>query len=209
MKTFFETVMQLVQEEKARCGSFRAMCEPLGLNSTTVQKWFTEKKGEKPRAPGIDQVGIIMDAIGVQAIAPSQSVRDFVRLFQLQNNMAGSIQDLSAQLQRNSDISFKPYILDQLSYDHSRLALYIVSYDETMSPILRKGDQVIINMAQTQIEDGELYLIQKDKALWIRRIVRDYDKIKLFTESKYLEPMTVEPDEFTIVGKVVWIGHFC
>lgn len=209
METFFETVMQLVQEEKARRGSFRALCEPLGLNATTVQKWFTEKKGEKPRAPGIDQVGIIMDSMGVQAIAPGQSVRDFVRLFQFHDLQIHAIQDISEHQQYNSDISFKPYILDTLASDHSKLALYIVTNDETMSPVLSKGDQVIINTTKTQIEDGQLYLIQKDDAFWIRRIVRDYGKIQLLTESKYLPPAIVEPDEFSIIGKVVWIGHFC
>jgi hypothetical protein len=51
METFFKKAMSIVAEEKDRRSSFRALCVPLELNPTTVQKWFTEKKGRGPSRP--------------------------------------------------------------------------------------------------------------------------------------------------------------
>lgn len=69
MKTFFDLALQLILDEKNRKGSFRKLCEPLGLNTTTVQKWFTETTDSgKPRSPNLSDVGKIFDDIGITLI---------------------------------------------------------------------------------------------------------------------------------------------
>jgi phage repressor protein C with HTH and peptisase S24 domain len=114
---------------------------------------------------------------------------------------------IGSKTQRDSDVMFSPRILEDLDIDPSSAALYVVKDDETMNPVISKGDQVIVDLSKTQIEDGSLYLIHKDGGFWIRRIFREFRNIKLVTESKYLQPITLSPDDLSLVGKVVWIGH--
>lgn len=223
-KEFLQQMTKVIELALEACGgNLSELARRLDTNKAKVSHWKNKKS-----LPNLESAAELVGMTGAKLVLPGQSVRDFVRLYQIKNDMANAIhdfsesihkqdlsenlpsgKDLSSIFQRTSDISFKPYILDTLSPDHSKLALYIVTNDETMSPILRKGDQAIVNLTKTKIEDGELYLIEKESGLWIRRIFRDYDKIKLFTESKYLPPTIITPDEFTIIGKVVWIGHFC
>lgn len=219
----YTQLLEAFEVGKKLFNTYAGLARASNVSEANISRWRRLKQ-----TPSLVEFAPILDTVGAQILYPGQSVRDFVRIFQIKNDMANAIHDLSESIhkhdlsenlpsgkdlssifQRTSDISFKPYILDTLSPDHSKLALYIVTNDETMSPILRKGDQAIVNLTKTKIEDGELYLIEKESGLWIRRIFRDYDKIKLFTESKYLPPTIITPDEFTIIGKVVWIGHFC
>ena len=186
MKNFVDTIMDFLRAN-------------LKGDIPSVLKSYPELKAdalykiarEDRKDPRISTVGPLMDYYGAQIIFPGESVRDFVRVLQIKNSMAQAehhsdtiAEHIENQTQRNSDLMFNPSILEHLNVDPSCAALYVVMDDETMSPIISKGDQVIIDLSKTQIEDGGLYLIHKDGGFWIRRIFREFRNIKLVTESK-------------------------
>lgn len=209
MKNFVDTIMDYLRKNLK--GDIPSLLKSYPkLKADALYKIAREDRKD----PRLSTIGPLMDYYGAKVIFPGENVRDFIRILQIRNSMAqvsheasSAAEYISAKTQRDSELMFSPGILENLEIDPSSAALYIVMNDETMSPVIGKGDQVIVDLSQTQIEDGSLYLIHRDGGFWIRRIFREFRNIKLVTESKYLQPITLSPEELSLIGKVVWIGH--
>ena len=65
MMPFYDQVMRIVLEEKENFGSFRALSRAVGLNVSTVTKWFKHEEGEKPTSPNLLDICKIVDIHGV------------------------------------------------------------------------------------------------------------------------------------------------
>lgn len=169
MGTFFKKAMQLVQKEKERRGSFRALCAPLDLNPTTVQKWFTETKGNAPRAPGIDQIGRIFDSMGVQLVAPGEHLASYeflpcgipyldeAGLLQMRERPHAPIA-LERHWLRNADI-------------HPASSVMVEVADNSMEPLFSTGDLVLVDRADIDPRQGRIYLLSNAKGeIMFRRL---------------------------------------
>jgi hypothetical protein len=209
MKNFVDTIMDYLRK------NLKSDIPSLLKSYPTLKPDSLYKIAREDRKdPRLSTIGPIMDYYGAKVVFPGETIRDFVRVLQIRNSMAqaadqanSAAEYIGSKTQRDSDVMFSPRILEDLDIDPSSAALYVVKDDETMNPVISKGDQVIVDLSKTQIEDGSLYLIHKDGGFWIRRIFREFRNIKLVTESKYLQPITLSPDDLSLVGKVVWIGH--
>lgn len=209
MKSFTDTIMDYLRKNLKADISSLLKSYP-SLKPDALYKIAREDRKD----PRLSTIGPIMDFYGAKILFPGENVRDFIRVLQIKNSIAlaaskadSPAEHIASNSKRDSEICFSPSILEHLDVDPSSAALYIVMDDETMRPVISKGDQVIIDLSKTVIEDGSLYLIYKDGGFWIRRIFREFRNIKLVTESKYLTPVTLSPDELSIIGKVIWIGH--
>lgn len=209
MKNFVDTIMDYLRKNlKADIPSLLKSYP--ALKPDALYKIAREDRKD----PRLSTIGPIMDFYGAKILFPGENVRDFIRILQIRNSMAQAAskaespaEHIASNAKRDSEISFNPSILENLDLDPSSAALYIVMDDETMNPVISKGDQVIVDLSKTVVEDGSLYLIYKEGGFWIRRIFREFRNIKLVTESKYLAPVTLSPDELSLIGKVVWVGH--
>lgn len=209
MKNFIDTIMDyLFQHLKADIPSLLKRYPDLKPDAL-----YKIARADR-KDPRLSTIGPIMDFYQAQILFPGGNVRDFIRILQIKNSMAttekngGDVHEYLRKSEgKNSEIAFSFSILESIGISPNSAALYIVSNDEAMAPIIGKGDQIIVDLTKTQIENGELYLIHKDEGFWIRRIFREFNSIKLVTESKYLPPTLIEREEFSVIGKVVWIGH--
>lgn len=208
MGTFFRTAMQLVQQEKERRGSFRALCEPLDLNATTVQKWFTEKKGGEPRAPGIDQIGKILDSMGVQLIAPGENFRDFA-LVPKTTAKAGAGSSFEIEDQTEGLYAFRADYLGQRHISEAHAVLVEVSGD-SMDPTLKSGDTILVDKSDTDVMDGHIYLVGFQGQLLVKRVSRTVTGLRLKSDNPVFSDIDIPReymDDFIVFGRMRWMSR--
>jgi SOS-response transcriptional repressor LexA len=207
MGIFFKKAMDLVAQEKERRGSFRALCVPLELNPTTVQKWFTEKKGSAPRAPTIDQIGVIMDAMGAQIVLPQEELAEY-ELIPKTSARAGAGSSHLVEDETEGLYAFRKDFLSALRISKNSVLLDVLG--DSMEPTLRNGDTILIDRADTEVHDGLIYLVGFQQQLLVKRLFRDIAGLVLRSDNTAYRETLVPPeymDDFVVFGRMRWMAR--
>jgi SOS-response transcriptional repressor LexA len=207
MGIFFKKAMELVAQEKERCGSFRALCVPLELNPTTVQKWFTETKGGSPRAPGIDQIGVIMDAMGAQIVLPQEELSEY-ELITKTSARAGAGSSHLIDDETEGLYAFRKDFLRSLRISKNSVLLDVLG--DSMEPTLRNGDTILIDRADTEVHDGLIYLVGFQQQLLVKRLFRDIAGLVLRSDNAAYRETLIPPeymDDFVVFGRMRWMAR--
>lgn len=80
---------------------------------------------------------------------------------------------------------------------------------DSMEPLLKDGDTILIDQSGTQILDGKIYVVTLGDELRVKRIQKGYDGIILRSENpRYADIHIDEQDleHFKVHGRVRWVG---
>jgi SOS-response transcriptional repressor LexA len=207
MGTFFQKAMSLVAEEKERRGSFRALCVPLELNPTTVQKWFTEKKGGEPRAPGIDQIGVIMDAMGAQIVLPDDKLAEY-ELIPKTSARAGAGSSHLIEDEQEGLYAFRKDFLGRLHISKNSVLLDVLG--DSMEPTLRSGDTILVDRSDIEVHDGQIYLVGFQQQLLVKRLFRTVEGVALKSDNPAYMTTAIPQeymDDFVVFGRMRWMAR--
>lgn len=207
MGDFFTKAMNLVAEEKERRGSFRALCVPLKLNPTTVQKWFTETKGGAPRAPGIDQIGVIMDAIGAQIVMPREELAEY-ELIPKTSARAGAGSSHLIEDKTEGLYAFRKQFMNIMRISKDSVLLDVIG--DSMEPTLKNGDTILVDKTDKNVHEGNIYLVSFQNQLLIKRLFRDVGGIVLKSDNSAYRELIVPPeymDDFVVWGRMRWMAR--
>lgn len=86
-------------------------------------------------------------------------------------------------------------------------AMYVRGH--SMSPVLDDWDTVIVDIADTEIVDGEIYALIYNRNFYIKQIVRTGKGVQLISFNTDYDPIDVDEDDFQylqIIGRKVWRG---
>ena len=212
----FDQLMSAIEEGKEQYGSYSALSRASGVSEANISRW---RKGQQ--VPRLADYAPILDAVGAQIVLPGQTVRDFVRITAFRQEDANA-----HDLERHNDPSvpeslieyvlkrrhalpsmlFHPDKLEELEVDAQHALLFTVS-DGDMWPSIQRGDQVLVDLRLTNIENGELYLVAVNNVYSLRRLTRRLSGLLMSADNVGDE--TVPPElesQLTILGKVVWLG---
>lgn len=91
--------------------------------------------------------------------------------------------------------------------DPSNMALFEVIGD-SMEPFIYHGDVVLVDRSQSDIIDGKAYAFREDNTVKVKRLSRQGKIVIAASENARLyQPYPVDTDSFTLIGRVIWIGH--
>jgi SOS-response transcriptional repressor LexA len=79
---------------------------------------------------------------------------------------------------------------------------------DSMEPTLKNGNIIYINRNITDINDHSIFVVATTDGLFIKRIAYNEDEIRLISDNKSYSDISFEPNEVTIVGKVVGVQTF-
>ncbi|RDC59567.1 hypothetical protein HME9302_00757 [Alteripontixanthobacter maritimus] len=93
----------------------------------------------------------------------------------------------------------------EMGLEHAELTAIRVEGD-SMEPVLRSGDEILVDRANRSGRDG-IHVVRLDDALHVKRLAPARPgRIALISANEAYPPVEVGADELDIVGRVVWKG---
>lgn len=91
----------------------------------------------------------------------------------------------------------------------NKLAVVFAKGD-SMEPTINNNDTLLINLDETRLTDGSIYVLRLGDDLYAKRLqVRPDGGVRLISDNREYDPLDVAHDDLeqlNIIGKVVWIG---
>jgi len=80
-------------------------------------------------------------------------------------------------------------------------------FGNSMEPVIREGDTVLIDQSQKNITAGAIYAVGVEDTILVKRLEKHPDKLVLCSDNKDFQPIYLEADllpKVRILGKVIW-----
>ncbi len=80
-------------------------------------------------------------------------------------------------------------------------------FGNSMDPVIREGDTVLIDQSQKSIIAGAIYAVGVEDTILIKRLEKHPDKLVLSSDNKDFQPIYLESDlmsKVRILGRVIW-----
>lgn len=207
-----ERLSELAQE---RSVSLAKLSRMLGRNSTYLQQYITKKSPKKLEEEDRGKLARFFSVPESQLGAPEensyglarQPSSDWVEVPRLPVDAAagsGAISDVATVSDGDFDnFRFSRRWLRENSFEPDHLSVIRVTGD-SMEPLLRDGDEVMVDERVQSFRDG-IHVVRLDDRLLIKRVAsQGGGQYALLSQNLAYPPVTVSADEITIIGRVVW-----
>lgn len=210
--------------------SRNAVCEQLGgVALSTLQLW--EKNEREPQAGYVIKLAEILKTTVSYLLTGEQSqpksengivTRAFERLKDVSDEMVSMIDsffsiNVSAGFGSFNEGITKPdgqepysdSLLQKLGVKAHNCGVFWASGD-SMDPTIANGDQMLVDFRKTEIKGNNIYLVQNEDSVWVKRIRKEWDYIELISDNESYRPIQITAEEaqnLQIIGQVVHIGH--
>ena len=80
----------------------------------------------------------------------------------------------------------------------------------SMEPLMKDGDDVLVDRGRTKIKEGPAYLIRIDEEVFVKYLgKRPGGRVHVWSENRAFQPFEVELSDpnFEVIGQVVWHAH--
>jgi SOS-response transcriptional repressor LexA len=80
-------------------------------------------------------------------------------------------------------------------------------FGQSMEPVIREGDTVLIDQSQKNILAGAIYAVGVEDTILVKRLEKHPNKLVLCSDNKDYAPIYLEreeADKVRIIGKVIW-----
>ena len=80
-------------------------------------------------------------------------------------------------------------------------------FGQSMEPMIKEGDTVLIDQSQKNILAGAIYAVGVEDTILIKRLEKHPNKLVLCSDNKDYESIYLESEEadgLRIIGKVIW-----
>ncbi len=102
-------------------------------------------------------------------------------------------------------LSFQTKWLSNKGSANNMVAMEV--FGQSMEPIIKEGDTVLIDQSQKSILAGAIYAVGVEDTILVKRLEKHPDKLVLCSDNKDYEPIYLEredTDKVRIIGKVIW-----
>ncbi|MCG8689163.1 MAG: helix-turn-helix domain-containing protein [Desulfobacterales bacterium] len=80
-------------------------------------------------------------------------------------------------------------------------------FGQSMEPLIREGDTVLIDQSQTRIMAGAIYAVGVDDTILVKRLEKHPDSLVLCSDNKDFQPIFLDAhslDKVRVLGRVIW-----
>ena len=80
-------------------------------------------------------------------------------------------------------------------------------FGQSMEPLIREGDTVLIDQSQTRIMAGAIYAVGVDDTILVKRLEKHPDALVLCSDNKDISPIHLdihELEKVRILGRIIW-----
>ncbi len=179
--------------------SRRELSKMMGKDEVSFEQYLYKLESGKILNPGIELIEAISKALGIntqELLEDSEEHKDMQGLFAI------PILDIKAGAGNPLYAEEYVYVNDAIP---SKYVSAIKVKGDSMEPVIRDGEYVVVDTASKEIINGKIYVISdKDGGLLIRRIYKlNNGTLKLLPENELYKSQTVKADEIRIIGKAI------
>ncbi|RIV91482.1 LexA family transcriptional regulator [Aurantiacibacter xanthus] len=202
-----EARRRLAEVARERGSSLAALSRMLGRNPTYLQQYITKgsprKLEEEDRRKLAQFLGIAESELGAPSELVSQRVGDWVELSRLNIDASAGPGALHHTEESFDAFHFSRRWLAENGLEGAKLSAIRVIGD-SMEPLLREGDEVLVDMRDQPFRDG-IYVVRLDDTLLVKRVAsQGGGRFSLLSQNLAYPPISVDAEDFAIIGRVVW-----
>ena len=208
---------QLAQESGASLASLSAM---IGRNSSYLQQFITKgsprKLEERDRAKLAEFFGVSELELGAPHAEPKEksyvdsrrrggSRSEWVEIARLDIGASAGPGTTPGGEQAFDAFRFSRAWLREQGLEAANLSAITVTGD-SMEPLLRDGDDILVDRAPQPFRDG-VHVLRLGESLMVKRVASaGAGRFALLSQNLAYPPVDVAAEDFEIIGRVVWKG---
>lgn len=204
---------RLAQAARERGHSLAALSRMLGRNPTYLQQFISKgsprKLEEDDRRKLAQFLAIPESDLGVGGDGTGagdglgSGAGAFVEVGRLNIEASAGPGAMQVGEEAFDAIRFSRRWLAENGLEGARLAAIRVVGD-SMEPLLREGDEVLVDLRPMPFRDG-IHVVRLDDALLVKRVAsQGGGRFSLLSHNLAYPPIAVAAQDFAIIGKVVW-----
>lgn len=207
-----------LKEIAKECGGNRALCEKSGVSERTFANWLAGSS--EPKIIGIAAIahaaGVTIDWL-VTGAKPKQPLGTriddtfaIVHVPVISKDLKESDKPSNERLVLQNHLPFsKSFLEERLGHqEFDQLCLFKV-HGDSMDSTMSSGDYVLVDRAQTKLEDGIYAFLFKDQ-INIKRIINMLDGVEIISDNQTLYPpyliKNAHLHQMQVIGRALWVG---
>ncbi|MGB3794684.1 MAG: LexA family transcriptional regulator [Alteraurantiacibacter sp.] len=200
---------KLAELAKAKGISLAALSRMLSRNPTYLQQYITKgsprKLEEQDRRDLAQFLGVDETELGGsrENSYVDRATHDWVEVSRLEIDASAGPGAVGAQEKSFDAFRFsKRWLIEQGLEGASLSAIRVVG--DSMEPLLREGDEVLVDCRAQPFRDG-VHVVRLDELLLVKRVAsKGAGRFSLLSQNLAYPPIDVSADQFAIIGRVVW-----
>ncbi len=200
---------RLAEAARLKGSSLAALSRMIGRNGTYLQQYITKgsprKLEEGDRRKLAQFLGVDESQLGGpkdNSYTPPRE-KDWVEVPRLEIDASAGHGAAAAQEEAFDAFRFSRKWLSEQGLDGAQLSAIRVVGD-SMDPLLREGDEVLVDRRRQPFRDG-VHVVRLDDSLLVKRVASlGAGRFSLLSQNLAYPPIQVGADEFEIIGRVVW-----
>ncbi len=206
MKTFLKTAIGALRNyvDGQHDGNVRQAAKALGMKTNILYQWLAGT-----RSPSLLALGPVFDAMGITLDIPGAERYDFDYIPNVAAR-AGAGSSLETSGETIGLYAFrKDFIVSQGIHPKSCILLDVTG--DSMEPILKDGDTILVDTSDTEVRDGKTYLVAYGDDLRVKTLFKSPRGLILRSENQRYADVLIEPADLgtyaIIHGRVRWYGR--
>lgn len=207
MKTFYDSSLDALRRvvDEQYAGNVAKASRDLGLKESVIlHQWLSGR-----RSPSLVALGPIFDQLHIKLAEPGAETFAFDYIPKVAAK-AGAGSSLETSGETLGLYAFRrDYITQQGIHPKSSILLDIVG--DSMEPLLRSGDTILVDQADKDVMDGKTYLVAYGDDLKVKSVFKTPRGLILRSENPRYADVLIEPHELgsyaVIHGRVRWFGR--
>lgn len=203
MERMEQLLLFAIEEGKRQYGNAAELARASKISPANISRWAAGKQ-----SPRISEYAAILKAVHAQIVYPGQQVAEY-ELIPKTSALAGAGSSFVTEDEPEGLFAFRKDFLGTMRISKNSVLLDVLG--DSMEPTLRNGDTILIDRSDTQINEGQIYLVSFQQQLLIKRIFRAVaGGLVLKSDNKFF-PDTPIPQEyledFVVWGRMRWMAR--
>ena len=200
MKNLDKQIVPIIKLGIQRFGSAAELARRSGCTPANISRWLNQE-----RVPRISEFAPLMDAVGINFSFADEQIFDFDFVVK-----HGAKAGAGASLETSEEVEgYYAFRKDWLAAHgiYARSAVLLDVTGDSMEPLFREGDTLLIDTRDTSVRDGKIYVVTLGEELRVKRILKTVSGYILHSENPAYSDVPVNgPDLgfFRVHGRVRW-----
>ena len=198
-----QKILEIIEGVVAGSETQTEAAQKLGVGQVTLYGWLHPRSANTKNKTLYDA----LDKVGAKLVMPDEKLAEYVFIpkFTAKAGAGGSLETSS---ETEGFYAFRKEWVQEMGV-HAQTSGLLTVVGDSMEPLLREGDTILVDKADTEIMDGKIYVVTLGDELKVKRIQKSVSGLLLCSENPRYDAIPVKgPDleAFRVHGRVRWVG---